>query len=63
MFLVQWAIECITLSALSLEDDLSNPHYFHQWGAFVDEMVLEAPNLTDSQTHGLCRKYDAGLTW
>jgi hypothetical protein len=62
MFLVQRAIERITLSALGPEEDLSNPHYFNQWDAFVDEMVSETPNLTDSQTRGLRRKYAAGLT-
>ena len=62
MSLVQRAIKRITLSALGPEEDLSNPHYFNQWDAFVDEMVSVAPNLTDSQTRGLRRKYAAGLT-
>jgi hypothetical protein len=60
-FLVQRHIERITLSALGPDMDPSNPNYFNQWDAFVNQMVAKAEYTTNSQKQRLRHKYETAL--
>jgi hypothetical protein len=54
-------MERITISALGPETDQSNPGYQNKWDAFVNEMISNEGEMTETQTSSLRRKYHSAL--
>jgi hypothetical protein len=54
-------MERITLAALRPEIDPSNNKYYNSWHGFVNEMMTDAADTTDSYKKSLHNKFGASL--